>query len=272
VNGASPILPAGATVPTTAAAAAGQPLPAATVSLLPKPSQPVGSIESLYALMTEAGNQEQKNGKIDVEKKFVEKRQALEKYVRELQKSIEDKADGGGPFKTLAIVAMAVVAAAATVMTLGAAAPAVVAVGLALSASGFLVTETKCLDPILGDGVSKWVGLGLGIAGAVVTMGAGTGASAGSTLETVAKGAEGVSTVAQGCQTTSDAIQNYDADGHAEKAVAAQQQMRRIQVAIDDIIQRLGEAKDDSRRGAEAVNQMSVTADETLVLAAGGRA
>lgn len=270
MNGVSPMSPVGATAPTTAAA--GQPLPATTVSLLPKPSQPVGSIESLYALMTEAGNQEQKNGKVDVEKKFVEKRQALEKYVRELQKSIEDKADGGGPFKTLAIVAMAVVAAAATVMTLGAAAPVVVAVGLALSASGFLVTETKCLDPILGDGVSKWVGMGLGIAGAVVTMGAGAGAGAGSTLETVAKGAQGVSTVAEGCQTASDAIQNYNADGHAEKAVAAQQQMRRIQVAIDDIIQRLGDAKDDSRRGAEAVNQMSVTADETLVLAAGGRA
>jgi hypothetical protein len=255
----------------TAGAAAPQVLSAAPV-LLPKPTQPIGGIEGLYALMAEAGASEQKNGKAEVERKFVEKHEALQRFVKELQKSIEDKADGGGPFKTLAIVAMAVVAAAATVMTLGAAAPLVVGVGLALSASGFLVTETKCLDPILGDGVSQWVGMGLGIAGAVVTMGAGAGAGAGSTLETVAKGAQGISTVAQGCQTASDAIQNYNADGHAEKAVAAQQQMRRIQVVIDDIIQRLGDSKDDSRRGAEAVNQMSVTADETLVLAAGGRA
>lgn len=267
MNGPSPIMSVGATAPTIGAVA--QQLPPAAATLLPRPTQAVGSIESLYALMTEAGNQQQKNGKVEVEKKFVEKREALEKYVKELQKSIDDKADGGGPFKTLAIVAMAVVAVAATVMTCGAAGPVVVGVGLALSASGFMVSETKCLDPILGEGASKWVGMGLAVVGAVVTLGATSG---GTTVEVVAKGAEGVSAVAQGCQTGSDAIQNYNADGHAEKAVAAQQQMRRIQAAIDDIIERLGESKDDSRRGAEAVNQMSVTADETLVLAAGGRA
>ena len=267
MNGPSPIMSVGAPAP--AAGAEARQLSPATVSLLPKPTQAVGSIESLYALMTEASSQDQKNGKVEVEKKFVEKRIALETYVKELNKSIEDQADGGGPFKTLAIVAMAVVAVAATVMTCGGAAPLVVGVGLALSAGGFMVSETKCLDPILGDGVSKWVGMGMAIVGSIVTMGAG---SAGTTLEAVATTAQGTSTVAQGCQTASDAIQNYAADEHAQQAVAAQQQMRRIQAAIDDIIERLGDAKDDSRRGAEAVNQLSVTADETLVLAAGGRA
>lgn len=266
MNGPSPILSVGAAAPATNVVA--QQL-AAAATLLPKPTQPVGSIESLYALMTEASNQEMKTGKVEVEKKFIEKREALAKYMKELQKSIEDKADGGGPFKTIAIVAMAVVAVAATVMTCGAAGPVVVGVGLALSASGFLVSETKCLDPILGDGVSKWVGMGMGIVGSIVTMGAGTGATS---VETVATVAQGTSSVAQGCQTTQDAIENHTADGHAQEALAAQHQMRRIQAAIDDIIDRLGDAKDTSRRGAEAVNQLSVTADETLVIAARGKA
>ncbi len=266
VNGPAPVMSVATTIPTPAVV--GQP-PPPTVSLLPKPTQAVGSIESLYALMTEASNQEQKNGKVEVEKKFVEKREALEKYVNELKKSIDDQADGGGIFKTIAVAAMVVVAAAATVMTCGAAGPLVVGIGLALSASGFLVSQTKCLDPLLGDGASQWIGTGLAIVGACVTMGAGIG---GSTVETVAQGAQGVSSVAQGCQTASDAIQNYNADGHAREAVAAEHQMRRIQTMIDDIIEKLSDAKDDSRRGAEAVNQMSVTADETLVMAAGGRA
>lgn len=267
MSGLSPVTSLNATPP--AAGVAAQQASVPSTSLLPKPTQPVGSIESLYALMTESSAQEQKNGKVEVEKKFVEKRVAQQKYMEQLKKSIEDKADGGGPFKTLAIVAMVVVAAAATVMTCGAAGAVVVGVGLALSASGFLVSKTKCLDPILGDGVSKWVGLGLAVVGAVVTLGATSGGTA---VEAVGTAAEGVAGVAEGCQAGSDAIQNKAADDHAQKAVAAQHQIRRIQAAIDDIIERLGNAKDDSRRGAEAVNQMSVTADETLVLAAGGRA
>jgi hypothetical protein len=237
-------------------------------SLVPAPSQPVGSIESLYALMTETAAQQQRTGKVDVQTKFEEKRVQFEKYLDQL-KEAEEERNSDSPFKTIATVAMVVVAAAATVMTCGGAAPALVGVGLALSAGGFLVGETKCLDPILGDGVSKWVGLGMGLAGTICTLGA---AGGGTTVEAVAQGAQGVSQVAQGCQTTCDAVSENRANHDMERAKAAQNQMRRIQVVIDDIIERLGDAKDTSRRGSEAVNEIVQTEGNTLIIAAGGRA
>lgn len=242
--------------------------PSGAPSLVPPPSQPVGSIESLYELMTEAAAQQQKTGKVEVQTKFEEKRIQFEKYLGQLKKAEEDR-NSDSPSKTIATVAMVVVAAAATVATCGGAAPALVGVGLALSAGGFLVGETKCLDPLLGDGVSKWVGLGMGLAGTLCTLGASGG---GSTLEAVAQGAEGVSQVAQGCQTTSDAVAENRANHDMERAKTAQNQMRRIQVTIDDIIDRLGEAKDTTRRGSEAVNEIVQTEGNTLIIATGGRA
>lgn len=236
-------------------------------SLIPAPKQPVGSIEKLYALMVETTAQQQSTGKVQVQTKFAEKRVQFEKYLDQLKKADEER-NSDSPFKTIAAVAMVVVAAAATVATCGGAAPALVGVGLALSAGGFLVGETKCLDPLLGDGVSKWVGLGMGLVGTICTMGAGGG----STVEAVAQGAQGVSGVAQGCQTTLDAVSANRADHDMQRAKAAQNQMRRLQVVIDDIIDRLGEVKDSSRRDSEAVNEIVQTQGNTLVIAAGGRA
>ena len=254
--GALPPQPAG--VPMTAAAA---------LSLVPAPTQPVGSIEALYALMAENASQQQRTGKVDVQAKFDEKRAAFEKYVAQLKKAEEER-NSDSPFKTIATVAMVVVAAAATVATCGAAAPALVGVGLALSAGGFLVGETKCLDPLLGEGVSKWVGLGMGLAGTICTLGAGNA----SELEQVAQGAEGVSEAAQGCQTATDAIAANRVDHDMQGAKAAQNQMHRLQVMIDDIIDRLGEEKDTARRGSESVQGIIQTQGKTLVIAAGGRA
>jgi hypothetical protein len=236
-------------------------------SLVPAPSQPVGSIEALYALMAENASQQQRTGKVEVQAKFDEKRAAFEKYAAQLKKAEEDRTSDS-PFKTIATVAMVVVAAAATVATCGGAAPTLVGVGLALSAGGFFVGETKCLDPLLGDGVSKWVGLGMGLAGTICTMGAGNATE----IEEVAQGAQGVSEGAQGCQTTVTAIAESRADHDMQEAKAAQNQMHRLQVMIDDIIDRLGEQKDTSRRGSETVNEIVQTQGDTLVIAAGGRA
>jgi hypothetical protein len=74
--------------------------------------------------------------------------------------------------KFVAEVAGVVAGAAATIATAGTAGPIVVGVALALSAGGFAVSETSCLDGILGKGVSQYVGLGLDLAGAAVTFGA----------------------------------------------------------------------------------------------------
>ena len=258
VPGMSAAVPNAAVAPTAAPGSG---------SLLPTPSFSVGSIEGLYALMTEANAVQEKNGKTDVELKFDNKRAALDKYKEELAKAAEEKSDG--IFSTLATVGMVVVAAAATVMTLGAAAPAVVGVGLALSAAGFAVGKTKCLDGILGEGVSQWVGMGMGLCGAVMT---GFGAGGGSALETAAETAQCASQVAEGCQQVDDTAHAYKADQHMIAAKDAEHGMRRLQQAIDDVIATLQDMKDSSRRGTETINSITATEGQTLVLAAGGRA
>jgi hypothetical protein len=261
-----PVGPA-ASVGLGSAQLAPMPVPSAVPSLLPAPTQAIGSIESLYALMAETSVQQQKTGKVEVQAKFEQKRAQFEKYVAQLKKAEQDR-NSDNPFKTIATVAVVAVAAAATVATCGGAAPALVGVGLALSAGGFVVGETKCLDPVLGDGVSKWVGLGMGLAGTICTLGAG-GSTA---VEQFAQGAEGISTAAQGCATTLSAVSENRADHDMQRAKAAQNQMRRLQVAIDDIIERLGDEKDATRRGSDAVNQVVQTEGNTLIIAAGGRA
>jgi len=87
--------------------------------------------------------------------------------------------------KVVAEVAGVVAGAAATVATAGAAGPVVVGVALALSAGGFAVSETKCLDGLLGNGASQYVGLGLDLAGAAVTFGASAAAAASPAATTV---------------------------------------------------------------------------------------
>lgn len=246
-------------------------------SLVPKPTLAVGSIESLYALMAEANSQQQKTGKNDVEGKFEAKRVALENYKAEVAKAEEEQREGGGFFKVFATVAMVVVAAAATVCTCGAAGPVVVGVGLALSAGGFLVNQTKCF----GD-ASAWIGAGMQLCGAVVTCGAAlasSGAAAATTAEQAAEtaakigeGAEAASAIAQGAGQVDSTLREHRADQHMQKAAVAQQQMRRLQDAIGDVIEHLQDAKDASRRGATAVNEIVETEGQTLVLSAGGRA
>lgn len=238
----------------------------ATTSLLPSPNAPVGSMEALYALMSETSSTQQKAGKAEAESKFVAKRAALEEYRQKL-KDAEEDAKSGTLFKTLATVAMVVVAAAATVMTLGTAAPLVVAVGLGLSASGFLVSETKCLDGLLGDGVSSWVGLGMTICGAVVT---GFGPSGASTIEAVAKGAQGTSAMSQGIQKGNDVAHAYNADVDRRNAKVAEHNMQRLQRAIDDVIAQLQDSTASSRRASETVNSIIETQGQTLILAARG--
>jgi hypothetical protein len=237
-----------------------------TTSLLPPPKAPVGSIEALYALMSEASSTQQKAGKAEAESKFVAKRAALEEYRQKL-KDAEEDAKSGNLFKTVATVAMVVVAAAATVMTLGTATPLVVAVGLGLSASGFLVSETKCLDGLLGDGVSSWVGLGMTVCGAVVT---GFAPSGSSTLEAAARGAQGASAMCQGLQKGNDVAHAYNADRDMRGAKVAEHNMQRLQRAIDDVIAQLQDSTASSRRASQTANTIIETQGQTLIFAAGG--
>jgi hypothetical protein len=156
------------------------------------------------------------------------------------------------------------------VCTLGSAAPLLVGVAVAISAGGFVVGETKCLD-FMGEGVSKWVGLGMAVCGTVLSCGAGAGASVGGSGGTAVDVLQNGATVASGCQAVDTAVHQHRADGHQIEAKAAQHQMQRIQDAVEEIISELQDGKEASGRRSEAVNKIVETEGQTLTIAAGGQ-
>lgn len=232
----------------------------ARASLLPEPELAVGSMESLYALMAEASAQQQKNGHATVDAKFKAKKEAFEKYKAEAAKAEEDQKSGSF-WKTVAKVGMVVAAVAATVCSYGTAGPVLVAVAIALSAGGFLVSETKCF----GDKASAWIGAGLSLCGALLTGGAGAGGVAAN----VATSASSTAAMAQGAQTVTETVHQHDADLDMREAKAAQQQMRRLQDAIEEVITSLQDDKEAKDRGAETINNIIQTKSDTLLLSAG---
>lgn len=243
---------------------------ASPASLVPAPQVEAGSMESIYVLMSEVAAQAAKTGKSDVESNAAQKREAYEQFKKALAKAAEEKSSG--VFKTIATVGMVAAAAAATVASCGTAAPAVVGIGVALSTSGFVVGETKCLDPLLGDGASMWVGMGMGLCGTAVTIVGPGAAGAGATLDKVASLVEHGSNVARGCQQIEDAVHTYRADEHTREAKSQEQQIHRLEAAVEEVVARLQEAKDTSRRGSEAVSTIVETQGQTLIIASGGRA
>ncbi len=249
----------------TAIPAAGGP-----VSLVPAPQVESGSMESIYVLMSEVAAQAAKTGRMDVESNAAQKREAYEQFKKALAKAAEQQSSG--VFKAIATVGMVAAAAAATVATCGTAAPAVVGIGVALSTSGFVVGETKCLDPLLGEGASMWVGMGMGLCGTAVSMIGPGAAGAAATLDKVANGIQYGSDIARGCQQIEDAVHTYRADEHTRAAKGQEQQIRHLEAAVEEVIERLKEAKDTSRRGSEAVSTIVEAQGQTLIIASGGRA
>jgi hypothetical protein len=235
-------------------------------SLLPEPTMPVGSIESILELMATFADERSKSSKTDVERKFNEKKAALDEYQKQMEKA-EEEADS--TFGDLAKVGMIVAAAAATVCSFGTAGAVLVAVAVGLSTTGYAVSETKCLDGLLGDGASAWVGAGLGLAGAVLTMCGPGGVDA---AMRVAEIAQSGAAIAKGCQQVNNAVVQNRCDEAMIDAQAAQNQMSRIDRAIQDVITLLQDDKDDTRRVGDHVNETIQTKDQTLLIAAGGRA
>jgi hypothetical protein len=241
------------------AGAAGTATVLKTTSLLPPPMEALSGMEGLYLLMVNASAQQQKNGKTEVEGKFKEKREALEKYKAEVAKAAEDQKSGSF-WKTVAKVGMVVAAVAATVASYGAAGPVVVAVAIALSAGGFLVDETKCLGE-----ASPWVGMAMEICGSLLTGGGGVASS-------VASSASSTATMVEGGVKINDAVHQHSADLDMREAKAAQQQMRRIQTVIEDVITALQDDKESKDHGAETINKVIETQSDTLLIAAGAGA
>lgn len=185
--------------------------------------------------------------------------------------------------KWIAAAGMAVAAAAAIVGSLGTATLPVVAIGVALSASGFAVTETKCLDPLLGKEASMWIGSGMMISGAIIS-GAGSAAAAQATAK-VSHGAseaaralkvgaavvDGTAKTRQGLEQVADAATRYEVDKAHTEAQAHLFRTQRLQRMVEEVIDTVRDLKDSHRRMSQAVNEIVETQCQTQLLAAGMR-
>jgi hypothetical protein len=178
----------------------------------------------------------------------------------------QDLEAGGGFVAKAALVAGGV---AATVATAGSAGLVVAGIAVALSAGGTAVQETDCLDSLLGDGASKWIGLGMQVGGGAVCL-VGAGAAAGSALDTVATATEvggNAATVVTNVAHAKNAQFRGEAmDADADAAVAehrGQQMTRLIEWLIDGIRETdksHARAKDTLRQAIDQHDQAATTA------------
>lgn len=171
----------------------------------------------------------------------------------------------------VAKVAAIVGSVAVTAATLGAGAPAIAVVALALSVGGEVVTETR----VFGDDASKWVGLGLEAAGAALSFG-GTLVTSGASVATRA-----LTTVGAVATTTSGAadvvaggahIRNGDFAANAQEASADAEAARHRSERMDELTKWVvDELKDDDKsqeRALQTLQGAMQTNNQTAVIAA----
>jgi len=165
-------------------------------------------------------------------------------------------------------VAAIVVAAAATVATFGAAAPALVVVavvGLSLSAAGMVEENTHALEAAGVDAkTAGWVALGAELAGTAMTAGAGSaaGASAAADAATAARAGSGV---VQGGAHARNAVFQRDADEATADLAQATHAAARAERDIRMLLDALQDLEGSNRRAKETLRGAVHTLDETAL-------
>jgi hypothetical protein len=166
----------------------------------------------------------------------------------------QDLEAGAGFIAKAALIAGGI---AATAATAGSAGLLVAGIALALSAGGAAVQETKCLDAVLGDGASHWIGFGMQATGGVVCF-AGAGAATGSALSTLATATEvggGAATVVtSGAHTRVAKFQGDVADAEAD-ALAAQHHGEQMTRLVEWLIDGIRETDKSHQRAKETLGQ-----------------
>ncbi len=188
---------------------------------------------------------------------FADKDDRAATRIRELE------ADTREYTRFVAIAGMAMAAAGAAVGSMGSA--TIVAIGLALSAAGMAIAETKCI----GDEASVWVGSGMMIGGAVVS-GFGAAAASSALSELLAASGTAVSATAQmrgGADSVRGASTAYAADRAHIDAERAQMRARRLERMLEGIVDTVRDADRDVRRMATTVKETIEVQVETAALA-----
>jgi len=163
----------------------------------------------------------------------------------------QDLEAGAGFIAKAALIAGGV---AATVATAGSAGLVVAGIALALSAGGMAIQETDCLDSILGDGASNWIGLGMQVGGGLVCLaGAGTGAL--NTMATAAEVGGGAATaVTGGAHARAAKFQGDVVDAEAD-ALAARNRGEQMTRLVEWLIDGLREIEASHQRAKETLGQ-----------------
>ena len=161
--------------------------------------------------------------------------------------------------KHAAVAGMLLAGAATIVASWGTAAMPVVAVGIALSASSFAVSETRAA----GETWTPWLSAGLGAAGALVT---GFAAPA-NTLAVIGRVASGSAEMRDGAAQV-QAAGTSRVVGHAEvDAEGARHEMRRIDRLLEDVIDAVRESGAAFQRIAKGVAHAIEVRNETALVA-----
>lgn len=186
--------------------------------------------------------------------------------------------------KWAAVAGMVLAASAAAVGSFGTAAfvstVIVVSIGVALSAGGFAVAETKCLDEALGKGASTWIGSGMMVGGALVSgvgatvvAGGATQAASAATRALTIGGTvlSGGAQVRQGLETVHNASIQYEVDQSHKDAKEQFFQAQRFQRMVEDIIDTVRDLKDSYLRVTKVVSETVDMQCQTQLAAAGMR-
>lgn len=259
----------------TTQASAGGRIPAGA-SLLPAPGVQVEGIEAVYALMAKSNAIQADAQKTSLRCHHAEKKKAMEELRKQIDEQIKAEKEGDSPLEVLGKVGAVVGAACAIVASWGTATVAVVAVAIALSVAGSVVSKTKCFDDAFGKGASTWIGLGMQVAAVACSLGASLGSSANAaseaanTAKTAGSVASSASAVMSGAERVRQANVAKRADDAMIGAKEAQNVMRRQQRAIEDCIQSLSELKDERARGTKLASETTQSIVETTMIAITG--
>lgn len=245
-------------------------------SLLPAPGIQVEGIEAVYALMAKSNAIQADAQKTSLRGRHAEKKKAMDELRKQLDEQIKAEKEGDSPLEVLGKIGAVVGAACAIVASWGTATVAVVAVAIALSVAGSVVSKTKCFDDAFGKGASTWIGLGMQVAAIACSLGASLGSSASAASEaagaakTVGTVASSSSAVVSGAERVRQANIAKRADEAMIGAKDAQNVMRRQQRAIEDCIQNLKDLKDERARGTKLAGEITQSIGDTTMIAITG--
>jgi hypothetical protein len=169
----------------------------------------------------------------------------------------------------IAQTALLVGMAAATVATAGAGGLVIAGVAVALSAGGMVVQQKDCLDGMLGEGASDWIGLGMQLSGAAVGY-FGAGAAASSWVSTVATyseaggGAASIVTGAAHARVAKFEGDALDAEADAKAAEFRSDKMTRL---VEWLIEGIRESDKSHERAKETLTQAMQQLDQNQLAA-----